>query len=179
MCQPAIAKPVIAVTFAANLLTDPYLIFIPIPMLWKSSLKLIKKIATTIVLSAGIFVLVCATLKSVFLLVVSYRFFKLRFHMIKVQLTLPFPFRTPIMAPKLLINGAPERLSSRSSQPTFRWCSTFSEFGSPRSSAASLDHLRRQNINCPWVVSQALAVALIMPVASTAGSRAWIVTPLE
>lgn len=67
VCQPAIAKPVIAVTFAANLLTDPYLIFIPIPMLWKSSLKFIKKIATTIVLSAGIFVLVCATLKSVFL----------------------------------------------------------------------------------------------------------------
>jgi len=71
MCQPAIAKPVIGVTFAANLITDPYLIFIPIPMLWKSSLKLIKKIATTIVLSAGIFILVCATLKSVFLLVVS------------------------------------------------------------------------------------------------------------
>ncbi|KAJ5625919.1 hypothetical protein N7510_002228 [Penicillium lagena] len=69
VCQPAIAKPVIAVTFAANLLTDPYLIFIPIPMLWKSSLKLLKKIATTIVLSAGVFVLVCATLKSVFLLV--------------------------------------------------------------------------------------------------------------
>lgn len=71
MCQPAISKPVIAVTFAANLLTDPYLIFIPIPMLWKSSLKLIKKVATTIVLSAGVFILVCATLKSVFLLVVS------------------------------------------------------------------------------------------------------------
>ncbi|KAJ5414764.1 hypothetical protein N7509_001391 [Penicillium cosmopolitanum] len=69
VCQPAISKPVIAVTFAANLLTDPYLIFIPIPMLWKSSLKVIKKIATTIVLSAGIFILVCATLKSVFLLV--------------------------------------------------------------------------------------------------------------
>ncbi|KAJ5288924.1 hypothetical protein N7478_001954 [Penicillium angulare] len=69
LCQPAIAKPVIAVTFAANLITDPYLIFIPIPMLWKSSLKTIKKIATTIVLSAGIFILVCATLKSVFLLV--------------------------------------------------------------------------------------------------------------
>ncbi|KAJ6172804.1 hypothetical protein N7470_001871, partial [Penicillium chermesinum] len=48
-CQPAIAKPVIGVTFAANLLTDPYLIFIPIPMLWKSSLRLIKKIAVTFV----------------------------------------------------------------------------------------------------------------------------------
>ncbi|KAJ5684725.1 uncharacterized protein N7477_001070 [Penicillium maclennaniae] len=69
LCQPAISKPVISVTFAANLLTDPYLIFIPIPMLWKSSLKLIKKIATTIVLGAGVFILVCATLKSVFLII--------------------------------------------------------------------------------------------------------------
>lgn len=71
-CQPAISKPVIAVTFAGNLLTDPYLIFIPIPMLWKSSLKPVKKIAATIVLSAGVFVLVCATMKSVMLLVVSF-----------------------------------------------------------------------------------------------------------
>ncbi|KAI1828891.1 hypothetical protein DTO027I6_10040 [Penicillium roqueforti] len=69
VCQPAISKPVIAVTFAANSLTDPYLILIPIPMLWKSSLKLLKKIATTVVLSAGVFVLVCATLKSIFILV--------------------------------------------------------------------------------------------------------------
>ncbi|KXG45470.1 uncharacterized protein PGRI_040190 [Penicillium griseofulvum] len=69
VCQPAISKPVIAVTFAANLLTDPYLILIPIPMLWKSSLKPLKKIAATIVLSAGVFILVCATIKSVFLLV--------------------------------------------------------------------------------------------------------------
>ena len=71
VCQPAISKPVIAVTFAANSLTDPYLILIPIPMLWKSSLKLLKKVATTVVLSAGVFVLVCATLKSIFILVVS------------------------------------------------------------------------------------------------------------
>ncbi|GJP88411.1 hypothetical protein AnigIFM59636_003675 [Aspergillus niger] len=68
-CQPAISKPVIAATFAANLATDPYLVLIPIPMLWKSSLKLVKKIAVTIVLGAGIFILVCATIKSVFLLV--------------------------------------------------------------------------------------------------------------
>ncbi|OQE08230.1 hypothetical protein PENVUL_c010G08086 [Penicillium vulpinum] len=69
VCEPAISKPVIAVTFAANLITDPYLIFIPIPMLWKSSLKPLKKIAATVVLSAGVFILVCATIKSVFLLV--------------------------------------------------------------------------------------------------------------
>ncbi|KAJ5574054.1 uncharacterized protein N7459_008481 [Penicillium hispanicum] len=68
ICQPAISKAIVWVTFIANIVTDPYLIFIPIPMLWQSSLKLIKKVATTIVLGAGIFVLVCATLKSVFLI---------------------------------------------------------------------------------------------------------------
>lgn len=41
-------------------------------MLWGSQLKLLKKIATTLVLSAGVFVLVCATLKSIFVLVVSH-----------------------------------------------------------------------------------------------------------
>lgn len=71
VCQPAISTPVVAVTFASNLLTDPYLILIPIPMLWQSSLKPIKKIAATIVLSSGVFILVCATIKSVSLLVVS------------------------------------------------------------------------------------------------------------
>jgi hypothetical protein len=40
-------------------------------MLWRSSLKLMKKIAATIVFGAGLFVLVCAILKSVFVLVVS------------------------------------------------------------------------------------------------------------
>lgn len=44
-------------------------------MLWKSSLKLIKKVATTIVLGAGVFILVCATLKSVFLIIVSLSLF--------------------------------------------------------------------------------------------------------
>ncbi|RAL07866.1 uncharacterized protein BO97DRAFT_428907 [Aspergillus homomorphus CBS 101889] len=69
VCQPAISMPVVAITFASNLLTDPYLILLPIPMLWGSSLKVIKKIAATIILSAGIFILVCATLKAVFLIV--------------------------------------------------------------------------------------------------------------
>ncbi|KAF4345063.1 integral membrane protein PTH11 [Fusarium beomiforme] len=68
-CQAAISKPIVWVSFAANISTDIYLIAIPLPMLWGSSLKMIKKIASTIVLGAGIFVLVCATLKSVFVLI--------------------------------------------------------------------------------------------------------------
>jgi hypothetical protein len=71
VCQAAISRPIIWVSFASNVLTDIYLILIPLPMLWQSTLKPLKKIASTIVLGAGIFVLVCATLKSVFVLVVS------------------------------------------------------------------------------------------------------------
>lgn len=44
---------------------------IPLPMLWRSSLRMSKKVASTVVLGAGIFVLVCATLKSIFVLIVS------------------------------------------------------------------------------------------------------------
>ncbi|KAL0941655.1 uncharacterized protein CTRU02_204418 [Colletotrichum truncatum] len=68
-CQAAISLPIIWTSFAANVSTDIYLILIPIPLLWESTLRLVKKIASTIVLGAGIFVLVCATLKSIFVLV--------------------------------------------------------------------------------------------------------------
>ncbi len=57
-------------TFATNVCTDVCLIMIPLPVLWQSSLALSKKIASTVVLGAGIFVLVCATLKSAFVLAV-------------------------------------------------------------------------------------------------------------
>ncbi|GAB1198391.1 hypothetical protein APSETT444_007710 [Aspergillus pseudonomiae] len=69
ICQAAISKPIVWVSFAANVSTDLYLITIPIPVLWSTKLRLVKKIASTVVLSAGVFVLVCATLKSIFVLV--------------------------------------------------------------------------------------------------------------
>ncbi|KAF7114202.1 hypothetical protein CNMCM5793_007780 [Aspergillus hiratsukae] len=69
VCQAAISKPIIWSSLASNVSTDIYLILIPIPMLWKSRLKLLKKIAATVVFGAGVFVLVCAILKSVFVLV--------------------------------------------------------------------------------------------------------------
>ncbi|KAF4211817.1 hypothetical protein CNMCM5878_002018 [Aspergillus fumigatiaffinis] len=68
-CQAAISRPIIWASFATNVSTDIYIILIPIPMLWKSRLKLMKKIAATVVFGAGLFVLVCAILKSVFVLV--------------------------------------------------------------------------------------------------------------
>ncbi|KAK4674547.1 hypothetical protein QC763_0025430 [Podospora pseudopauciseta] len=65
-CQPAVAGLIVWSSFAANIASDIYLIVIPLPLLWGSRLRLVKKIGSTLVLSAGIFLLVCATLKNIF-----------------------------------------------------------------------------------------------------------------
>jgi hypothetical protein len=70
-CQGAVALPIVWVTFISSVLTDLYLIMVPLPMLWGTTLKLAKKIAATFVLGAGIFVLVCSLLKTVFVITVS------------------------------------------------------------------------------------------------------------
>jgi hypothetical protein len=72
VCEAAVSKPIIWVTFVFNISTDVYLLLIPIPMLWKSSLKKYKKIAATLVLSAGMLVVVCAILKSIYIIVVRH-----------------------------------------------------------------------------------------------------------
>ncbi|KAH7382760.1 hypothetical protein DE146DRAFT_669791 [Phaeosphaeria sp. MPI-PUGE-AT-0046c] len=69
VCQAAISKPILWVSFVSNVSTDIYLLFIPIPMLWKSSLKLLKKIATTLLLSAGLLIIIFATMKSIYVIV--------------------------------------------------------------------------------------------------------------
>lgn len=71
VCQAGISMPIIWVSFVSNVATDLYLLFIPIPMLWGSSLKLLKKLATTLLLSAGLLIVICATLKSIHVIVVS------------------------------------------------------------------------------------------------------------
>ncbi|KAK4647379.1 uncharacterized protein QC761_0000350 [Podospora bellae-mahoneyi] len=65
-CQPAEAGLIVWSSFAANIASDIYLIVIPLPLLWGSRLRLVEKIGSTLVLSAGIFLLVCATLKNIF-----------------------------------------------------------------------------------------------------------------
>ncbi|KAK4184399.1 hypothetical protein QBC35DRAFT_506056 [Podospora australis] len=69
VCQAAVSRPIVWASFAANVATDIYLILIPLPLLWGSRLRLVEKIASSLVLGAGIFVLVCATLKTVFVIV--------------------------------------------------------------------------------------------------------------
>lgn len=71
MCQAAVSRPIVVVCFVGNVVTDLYLIMIPLPMLWKSTLKLVQKVASSFVLGAGVFVLVCATVKSILVLLVG------------------------------------------------------------------------------------------------------------
>jgi hypothetical protein len=71
VCQAAVSKPILWVSFVSNVSTDVMILLLPIPMLWKSSLRVLKKIAATLVLSAGVLIIVCAILKSVHVIIVS------------------------------------------------------------------------------------------------------------
>lgn len=72
VCQAGNSKSILWVSFVSNVSTDILLFLIPIPMLWQSSLRLVKKLAATLVLSGGVLIMVCATLKSVYVIVVSF-----------------------------------------------------------------------------------------------------------
>ncbi|KAL2267178.1 hypothetical protein VTJ83DRAFT_4455 [Remersonia thermophila] len=67
-CQPAISKIDIFVTVVLNVLTDIYLMSIPIPMLLASSLRPLKKAGLCLLFSGGIFVTVAAILRSVLII---------------------------------------------------------------------------------------------------------------
>lgn len=70
-CQPAISKIDILVTVVLNVLTDIYLMSIPIPMLWSSSLRPFKKAGLILLFSGGAFVTVAGVLRCVLIITVS------------------------------------------------------------------------------------------------------------
>ncbi|KAK4169641.1 hypothetical protein QBC43DRAFT_37082 [Cladorrhinum sp. PSN259] len=67
-CQPAISKVDIFVTVILNVITDMYLMSIPIPMLLKASLKPLKKAGLIFLFSGGAFVMVAGVLRCVLIL---------------------------------------------------------------------------------------------------------------
>lgn len=69
-CQPAVSNQIIWVYWAFNVTTDLYIISVPLPMLWGSSLKPLKKAGLMLLFSSGIFVVVCATLRCVLIVLV-------------------------------------------------------------------------------------------------------------
>ncbi|KAK7917836.1 hypothetical protein PG985_011444 [Apiospora marii] len=66
---PAISRTNVFVVFALNVATDIYLLTIPIPVLWKSSIKRLKKAALIVVFSGGTFVTIAGTLRAVLIVV--------------------------------------------------------------------------------------------------------------
>lgn len=74
-CQPAISRINIFVVSGLNVLTDIYLLTIPIPMLWKANIRPMKKVALIVTFSGGIFVISAGTLRSVLIITVSVFFY--------------------------------------------------------------------------------------------------------
>ncbi|KAM7211357.1 hypothetical protein V8F06_013265 [Rhypophila decipiens] len=67
-CQPAISKIDIFVTVVLNVVTDLYLLTIPIPMLWKAALRPAKKAGLILLFSGGLFVTMAGILRCVLIL---------------------------------------------------------------------------------------------------------------
>ncbi|KAJ4984890.1 hypothetical protein SVAN01_09584 [Stagonosporopsis vannaccii] len=62
-CQPAISKIDLYVTVILNVLTDMYLMSIPMPMLWKANLELKRKITLILIFGGGVFVMMAGILR--------------------------------------------------------------------------------------------------------------------
>lgn len=67
-CYPAVSKIDIFVTVVLNVITDLYLLTIPIPLLWKASLRAGKKIGLIFLFSGGIFVTLAGILRCVLII---------------------------------------------------------------------------------------------------------------
>lgn len=67
-CQPAISKIDLYVTVILNVLTDLYLISIPLPMLWKANLNTRRKLSLMVIFGGGIFVMMAGILRCVLII---------------------------------------------------------------------------------------------------------------
>lgn len=65
VCQPAVANEIVWIYYAFNVTTDIYLLTIPLPMLFISTMKLWRKIGLMLLFSGGTLVIVCATVRCV------------------------------------------------------------------------------------------------------------------
>ncbi|KAH7324372.1 hypothetical protein B0I35DRAFT_160739 [Stachybotrys elegans] len=72
-CQPAVSRPIIIACYTGNVFTDLYLISIPLPMLWSTSMALWKKVGLGILFSGGIVIIVFATIRSVLIITTPVR----------------------------------------------------------------------------------------------------------
>ncbi|EFY84194.1 hypothetical protein MAC_09757 [Metarhizium acridum CQMa 102] len=64
ICQPTVSRHIVWVNLSLNVLTDFYLISIPVPLLWQSSMRTLKKVGLMVLFSGGLLVALCAILRS-------------------------------------------------------------------------------------------------------------------
>lgn len=70
-CQPDAPPAVVFTTLSLNVATDLYLIGIPMPMLFKATMPLPQRVRLVALFSCGLFVIIAAILRVVFLVTVS------------------------------------------------------------------------------------------------------------
>ncbi|KIW39362.1 uncharacterized protein PV06_09139 [Exophiala oligosperma] len=63
-CQPAISKIDLYVTVVLNVLSDVYLLSIPIPLLWKADVPMVKKFSLIFIFSGAVFVMAAGILRA-------------------------------------------------------------------------------------------------------------------
>ncbi|KAK7428205.1 hypothetical protein QQZ08_005271 [Neonectria magnoliae] len=68
LCQPALSKLYIFMVVSLNIVTDIYLMLIPVPMLWGAQIPKAKKIGLVVLFSGGIFVMVAGLLRCILIL---------------------------------------------------------------------------------------------------------------
>ncbi|KAH6951140.1 hypothetical protein BKA56DRAFT_505876 [Ilyonectria sp. MPI-CAGE-AT-0026] len=68
LCQPASSKLLIFLVVTLNIVTDIYLMAIPIPVLWKAKVPKFKKLMLVLLFSGGVFVMVAGILRCVLIL---------------------------------------------------------------------------------------------------------------
>lgn len=68
-CQPAVSKVNCLVTVVLNVITDLYLMSIPLPLLWKAQMPMKRKILLLAMFSGGFFIIAAAILRCTLILV--------------------------------------------------------------------------------------------------------------
>ncbi|KAF1911841.1 hypothetical protein BDU57DRAFT_565256, partial [Ampelomyces quisqualis] len=67
-CQPAVSRVDLLVTVVLNVLTDMYLISIPLPMLWNANLRIQNKISLMLIFSGGLLAMAAGILRCILII---------------------------------------------------------------------------------------------------------------
>ena len=71
-CQPAISPGILLTLYVINVITDFYLIYLPLPMLWRSTLQRRVKMGLCFLFCCAIFIVLAATIRTALISTVRY-----------------------------------------------------------------------------------------------------------